>query len=57
MIKKFIRQIKTFSFILKLVSSEPNNFSLGTKIRKAIDFYHKGNPIPEEEILKENPKI
>jgi hypothetical protein len=57
MIKKIIRQIKTFSFIVRLVSKESNNFSLGSKVRKTIDLYKKGSPIPEEEIIKENPKI
>ena len=56
MIEKVIQKLRIFSLLLRLSKAEPNDYSLGYKVRKILFFYRENKEIKEEEIFKENPK-
>ena len=56
MIKKIIRKIRTFTFLLKLAKSETNDYTFGYKVRRILNLYRDDKDIKEEEIFKESPK-
>ena len=56
MLVKIIKKIKTFSFLLRLSKTEPNDYSFGYKVRRVLNSYKENKKIKEEEIFKEKPK-
>lgn len=56
MIKRIIKQIRIFSLLMKLEKMEPNNYVLGSKVRKIMSLYKEGKEIKEVEIIKYSPK-
>jgi hypothetical protein len=56
MIGKLIKKIRAFNIILKLSSMDPNDYSLGYRVRRILDLYRKNRKIKEEEIFKEKSK-
>ena len=56
MIGKLIKKIRAFNTILKLSSMDPNDYSLGYRVRRILDLYRKNRKIKEEEIFKEKSK-
>jgi len=57
MIRRIIQKVKLFSFILKLSKEEPNDYSLGNKVRRVLNLYKEEKKIKEEEILNQKPKV
>ncbi len=57
MIRRIIQKIKLFSFILRLSKEEPNDYSLGNKVRRVLNLYKEEKKIKEEEILNQKPKV
>ena len=56
MIGKIIKKIKIFDLVLRLSKIETNDYSLGYKVRRILNYYKDEKEIKEEEILKEKPK-
>jgi hypothetical protein len=56
MIKRIIKQIRIFSLLMRVEKMEPNNYVLGSKVRKILSIYKDGKEIKELEILKYSPK-
>lgn len=56
MIRRIIRKIQLMNIILELETKEPNDYSLGYKVRKLINLYKGNEEIVKEEIFKEIPK-
>jgi hypothetical protein len=56
MIKRIIKQIRIFSILMKVEKMEPNNYVLGSKVRKIMSIYKDGKEIKELEIVKYSPK-
>ena len=56
MIKRIIKQIQIFSLIMRIEKMEPNNYVLGSKVRKIMSIYKEGKEIKELEIVKYSPK-
>jgi hypothetical protein len=54
---KFLRSFALVKLILKLEEKEPNDFSFGSKVRRALRLYRGDKKINEEEIFKENSKL
>jgi len=50
------RKIRFVRLILKLTRKEPNDYTLGQKIREVVGLYNSKKEINEEEILKSNTK-
>ena len=50
------RKIRFVRLILKLARKEPNDYTLGQKIREVVGLYNSKKEINEEEILKSNTK-
>ena len=48
--------MKLASIILELSKKEPNDYSLGYKVRKVLDLHQKNQEIKIEDITKEIPK-
>lgn len=57
MIRRIIQKVKLFSFILRLSKEEPNDYSLGNKVRRVLNLYKEEKKIKEEEILNQKPKV
>ena len=57
MIKRIIKQIQIFSLIMRIEKMEPNNYVLGSKVRKIISLYKDGKEIKDLEIIKYPPKF
>lgn len=56
MIRKIIRKIKAFDFLLRLSKVETNDYAFGYKVRRIFTAYREKKEIKEEEIFKETPK-
>jgi hypothetical protein len=56
MIRKIIRKIKAFDFLLRLSKAETNDYAFGYKVRRILTAYREKKEIKEEEIFKETPK-
>lgn len=56
MMRKINRKIKTLEIILKLSKIDPNDYSLGYRIRGLLNLYKENREINEEKILKEKSK-
>ena len=56
MIKRIIKQIRIVSLLMKVEKMEPNNYVLGSKVRKIMSIYKDGKEIKELEIVKYSPK-
>ena len=56
MIKRIVKQIRIFSLLMRVEKMEPNNYVLGSKVRKILSIYKDGKEIKELEILKYSPK-
>ena len=56
MIKRIIKQIRIFALLMKVEKMEPNNYVLGSKVRKILSLYKDGKEIKDLEILKYSPK-
>lgn len=57
MIKRIIKQIRIFSILMRIEKTEPNNYVLGSKVRKIISLYKDGKEIKDLEIIKYLPKF
>lgn len=53
---RVIRKIRAFNLILKAYKKEPNDSSLGYRVRRIMNFFLDKKEIKEEEIFKETPK-
>jgi hypothetical protein len=56
MIKRIIKQIRIFALLMKVEKMEPNNYVLGSKVRKILSVYKDGKEIKDLEIIKYSPK-
>jgi len=56
MMRKINRKIKTLEIILNLSKIDPNDYSLGYRIRRILNLYQENREINEEKILKEKSK-
>lgn len=56
MMRKINRKIKTLEIILNLSKIDPNDYSLGYRIRRLLNLYQENREINEEKILKEKSK-
>jgi hypothetical protein len=56
MIRRIIKQIRIFTLLMKVEKMEPNNYVLGSKVRKIMSIYKDGKEIKDLEILKYSPK-
>jgi hypothetical protein len=54
--RKINRKIKTLEIILNLSKIDPNDYSLGYRIRRILNLYQENREINEEKILKEKSK-
>ena len=55
MIRRIIKQIRIFALLMKVEKMEPNNYVLGSKVRKILSVYKDGKEIKDLEILKYSP--
>jgi len=56
MIKKIVNRIRAFSLIFKIFKTEPNDYSLGYKVRRILEKYQEGEEIKEDNTFNQNPK-
>jgi hypothetical protein len=56
MMQKINKKIKTLEIILNLSKIDPNDYSLGYRIRRLLNLYKENREINEEKILKEKSK-